>query len=73
DGEAIPIEERAPDEVTHVSGTRMAPEGVAVWNPAFDVTPHELITAIITEAGVIRPPFAEGIERACTFPKSTFP
>ncbi len=64
DGEAIPIEERAADEVTHVGGTRMAPEGVAVWNPAFDVTPHDLITAIITEAGVIRTPFQEGIRRA---------
>jgi len=73
DGGAIPIEERAADEVTHVGGIRMAPEGIDVWNPAFDVTPHELITAVITEAGVIRPPFAEGIERACTFPTSTSP
>ena len=64
-GEAIPIEERAADEVTHVGPTRTAPEGIAVWNPAFDVTPHELITAIITEAGVIRPPFPEGIGKAC--------
>ncbi len=64
DGEAIPIEERAADEVTHVGGTRTAPEGVAVWNPAFDVTPHDLITAIITEAGVIRPPFGQGIRHA---------
>ena len=61
DGGAIPIEERSPDEVTHVGGTRTAPEGVGVWNPAFDVTPHEFITAIITEAGVIRPPFREGL------------
>jgi len=68
DGDAIPIEERTPDEVTHVCGTRMAPEGIAVWNPAFDVTPHELITAIITEAGMIRPPFAEGIGRTCSAP-----
>ncbi len=65
DGGAIPIEERASAEVTHLGGTRTAPEGVDVWNPAFDVTPHELISAIITEAGVIRPPFAAGIERAC--------
>jgi methylthioribose-1-phosphate isomerase len=70
DGGAIPIEERTPDEVTHIAGIRTAPEGIAVWNPAFDVTPHELITAIITEAGVIRPPFAEGIEKACTLPTS---
>ncbi|MHB8769971.1 MAG: S-methyl-5-thioribose-1-phosphate isomerase [Syntrophales bacterium] len=68
DGAAIPIEERATDEVTHVGATRTAPEGIDVWNPAFDVTPHELITAIITEAGVIRPPFAEGIANACSSP-----
>ncbi|MGH2376790.1 MAG: S-methyl-5-thioribose-1-phosphate isomerase [bacterium] len=56
-GEAIPIEERAPDEVTHAGGRRIAPEGVAVRNPAFDVTPHHLITAIVTEAGVATPPY----------------
>jgi methylthioribose-1-phosphate isomerase len=65
DGSGIPIEERNPDEVTHIAGVRTAPEEVAVWNPAFDVTPHEFITAIITEAGIIRPPFAAGIEAAC--------
>jgi methylthioribose-1-phosphate isomerase len=64
DGETIPIEERNPDEVTHCGGVRTAPEGVAVWNPAFDVTPHDLISAIITEAGVIRPPFEAAIKRA---------
>jgi len=63
DGSAIPIEERNPAEVTLLGGVRMAPEGIAVWNPAFDVTPHALITAIITEAGVIRPPFSAGIRR----------
>jgi methylthioribose-1-phosphate isomerase len=63
DGGAIPIEERNPAEVTRFGGVRTAPEGIAVWNPAFDVTPHALITAIITEAGVIRPPFGEGIRR----------
>ena len=73
DGARSPSRSALPDEVTHVGGTRTAPEGVAVWNPAFDVTPHELITAIITEAGVIRPPFAEGIGRACAFPTSTSP
>ena len=61
DGGGMPIEERNPEEVTHVGSVRIAPEGIPVWNPAFDVTPHALITAIITEAGVIRPPFAEGI------------
>ena len=61
DGGAIPIEERNPEEMTHLCGVRTAPEGIEVWNPAFDVTPNRLIAAIVTEAGVIRPPFAEGI------------
>ncbi len=52
-GRDIPIEERNPEEVTHIAGKRIAPEGVVVYNPAFDVTPHELITAIITENGII--------------------
>jgi methylthioribose-1-phosphate isomerase len=56
-GEEIPIEERAAAEVTHCAGVRTAPEGVKTYAPAFDVTPHELITAIITDAGVLRPPF----------------
>ena len=56
DGDAIPIEERAPGEVTSIAGVRIAPEGIAVRNPAFDVTPHRFVTAIVTEAGVIRPP-----------------
>jgi methylthioribose-1-phosphate isomerase len=64
DGELIPIEERDPAELTHCGGVRTAPEGISVWNPAFDVTPRDLITAIVTEAGVIRPPFAEGIRKA---------
>ena len=62
DGSAIPIEERRPDEVTHIGDIPTAPEGIAVWNPAFDITPHGLITAIITEAGVLRPPFTTGIK-----------
>jgi methylthioribose-1-phosphate isomerase len=66
DGSAIPIEERKPEEVTHVGCVRTAPEGVAVWNPAFDVTPHDLITAIITEAGVMRPPFTTEIKKLCS-------
>ncbi|AGE21425.1 methylthioribose-1-phosphate isomerase [Geobacillus sp. GHH01] len=53
-GADIPIEERHPDEVTHIAGVCIAPEGVNVYNPAFDVTPNELITAIITEKGIIR-------------------
>jgi methylthioribose-1-phosphate isomerase len=57
DGDAIPIEERHPDEVTHHGGRRMAPLGVGVRNPAFDVTPHRYVTAIICERGVARPPY----------------
>jgi methylthioribose-1-phosphate isomerase len=61
-GDAIPIEERPADEVAHGFGRRTAPEGVAVYNPAFDVTPAELVTAIITEAGVIERPSTERVE-----------
>ncbi|RAK23106.1 methylthioribose-1-phosphate isomerase [Anoxybacillus vitaminiphilus] len=60
-GADIPIEERNADEVTHISGTRIAPEGVKVYNPAFDVTPNELITAIITEKGIIRGNYTEAL------------
>jgi methylthioribose-1-phosphate isomerase len=62
-GDEIPIEERDPSEVTDLWGRRMAPEGVAVRNPAFDVTPHRYVSAIVTEQGVIRPPFATALER----------
>jgi methylthioribose-1-phosphate isomerase len=57
DGDHIPIEERDSREVTHVGGANIAPEGVPVYNPAFDVTPHKYLTAIITEEGVCYPPF----------------
>jgi methylthioribose-1-phosphate isomerase len=60
-GSDIPIEERDPSEVTQFAGIRIAPEGVGTYTPAFDVTPHELITAIITDKGVLRPPYAAGI------------
>jgi methylthioribose-1-phosphate isomerase len=56
-GEQIVIEERSPNEVTHIRGVRIAPEGVGVANPAFDVTPQRYITAIITDGGIARPPF----------------
>ncbi len=56
-GDQIPIEERAPEEVTEGFGKRTAPEGVKVYSPAFDVTPAHLITAIITEKGIARPPY----------------
>jgi methylthioribose-1-phosphate isomerase len=62
-GDEIPIEERAADEVTHLGGQLIAPEGVVAAHPAFDITPHELITAIITERGVLYPPFDEGLRR----------
>jgi len=62
-GEDIPIEERGDQEVTCLGGVRIAPEGVDVFNPAFDVTPHALITAIVTEAGVLLPPFDEKIAK----------
>ncbi len=60
-GESIPIEERSGDEVTHVAGRRVAPEGVDVRNPAFDITPHRFVTAIVCERGVARPPFQESL------------
>ena len=59
DGSHIPIEERAPEEVRRFGDTPTAPEDAPVMNPAFDVTPHELITAIITERGVLYPPYEE--------------
>ena len=59
DGKHIVIEERDPAEVTHFAGVQTAPEGVGVYNPAFDVTPHRLLTGIVTEKGVIHPPFEE--------------
>ncbi len=57
DGSQIPIEQRDPREVTHLAGQQIAPLGVVAAHPAFDITPHQLITAIITEQGVITPPF----------------
>jgi len=62
-GDAIPIEQRAADEVTHVFGTRIAPEGTVVENPAFDVTPARYVAAIITEKGVARAPFEESLRK----------
>ena len=62
-GDAIPIEERSAAEVTHVFGVPVAPEGVAVVNPAFDVTPNRYVTGIITERGVARPPYTESLTR----------
>jgi methylthioribose-1-phosphate isomerase len=61
-GQEIPIEEREASEVTHVGETRICPEGVRIYNPAFDVTDAELIGAIVTEKGIHRPPFAFGAD-----------
>ncbi len=62
-GAEIPIEERDASELTMIEGVQVAPEGCPVWNPAFDVTPGELITAIITEQGVFHAPFAFAPEK----------
>ena len=63
DGSGIPIEERDRDELIHLGGVQTAPLTVGVWNPAFDVTPHQLLTGIITEKGVIYPPFRENLAK----------
>ena len=60
-GDEIPIEERRPEEVTEFAGTRVAAEGIQVRNPAFDVTPHRYIAAIVTERGVVREPYIESL------------
>lgn len=62
-GDQIPIEERSADEVTQIAGRRIAPAGVRVFNPAFDVTPHKYISAIITEKGIIYPPYMENLQK----------
>ncbi|ACA57104.1 S-methyl-5-thioribose-1-phosphate isomerase [Clostridium botulinum] len=62
-GKDIPIEERNPEEVTSRFGVWTAPRGVKVYNPGFDVTPHENITAIVTEKGIVYPPFEENLKK----------
>ena len=62
-GEKIPIEQRDPREVTHLGELALAPEGVEAAHPAFDVTPHNLVTAIITEQGVVEPPFEANLRQ----------
>ncbi len=62
-GETIPIEQRSPDEVTSFFRQVVAPRGVRVWNPAFDVTPHRFICAIITERGIVQKPFKKGLKK----------
>ncbi|MCJ7813166.1 S-methyl-5-thioribose-1-phosphate isomerase [bacterium] len=60
-GEHIPIEERSGDEVIRGFGIQTAPDGIQVYNPAFDITPHELVHAFITERGILYPPYTESI------------
>jgi methylthioribose-1-phosphate isomerase len=62
-GDSIPIEQRAAEEVTHVFGVPVAPENIAVENPAFDVTPSRYVTAIISERGVARAPYEASLRR----------
>jgi len=64
-GGEIPIEERAGSEISNGFGKRTAPENVEIYNPAFDVTPNELVTAIITENGVATAPYAESLRSMC--------
>src|SRR5712664_4025691 len=64
DGDHIPIEERNAREVTHVGSSQLAPAGAHVWNPAFDVTPHQFIAGIITERGIFRAPYSESLKSA---------
>jgi methylthioribose-1-phosphate isomerase len=65
-GDDISIEERAAEEVTHIAGVQIAPDGVNVANPAFDVTPHRYVTAIVTENGIACPPFEFSLRRVVT-------
>ncbi len=62
-GEQIPIEERKPREVTHIKGVQIAPDGIKVANPAFDVTPHRYVSAIITENGIAKAPYGQSLNR----------
>jgi methylthioribose-1-phosphate isomerase len=63
-GAAIPVEERPGDEVVRIGDRRVAPEGVAAANRAFDVTPARFVTAIVTEKGILRPPYEDSLRRA---------
>jgi len=68
DGEGIPIEQRNGKEVTHIAGRQMVPDGVAVENPAFDVTPARYVAAIITERGIARAPYEESLRKLAANP-----
>jgi methylthioribose-1-phosphate isomerase len=62
DGDHIPIEQRSAREISHLGPTRLTPEGASIWNPAFDVTPHDLVAGIITERGIARAPYGESLK-----------
>ncbi len=62
-GDEIPVEERGAEEICRIGGTRIGPRGVAVLNPAFDITPARCVSAVITEKGIIRPPYSRGLRR----------
>ncbi len=64
-GDNIPIEERSDEEVLSFRGERIAPAGIEVYNPAFDITPHRYVTAIVTEAGIVLPPYEGNIQNLC--------
>jgi methylthioribose-1-phosphate isomerase len=68
EGDRIPIEERDQREVSHLGSARLTPEGAKIRNPAFDITPHRYITGIITEKGIVRPPYLESLKRAFESP-----
>jgi methylthioribose-1-phosphate isomerase len=69
DGDHIPIEQRSSREVTHMAGKQMTPDGIRVENPAFDVTPHRYVSAIITELGVATQPYAESLPALAVEPE----
>jgi methylthioribose-1-phosphate isomerase len=68
-GAEIPIEERHPEEVVTLGGVRVAPPEIRVRNPAFDITPQEFVTAIVTDAGVVYPPYEAGLQRVFAAPR----
>ncbi|MDP2727318.1 MAG: S-methyl-5-thioribose-1-phosphate isomerase [Dehalococcoidia bacterium] len=70
-GDHIPIEERNQDEVLALQGVRVAPQGARAFNPAFDVTPHRYVAAIITEEGIVREPYEKGLQKICSATVST--
>ena len=66
DGEAIPVEQRPLEEISRIGGVELAPPGIHILNPAFDITPAKYVTAIITEAGIIRPPYKRNLKQILT-------